>query len=65
MTLIEIAIILVIIGVIMWTINSFIPMGAGMKGLLNIVVFVVVIIWLLRSFGVISNIPGVHIPPLR
>ncbi|MHB8383050.1 MAG: Thivi_2564 family membrane protein [Candidatus Binataceae bacterium] len=65
MTLVGIVVVLVVIGVIMWLINSYIPMAGGIKSLLNIVVFVVVVVWLLQVFGLIGNIPGVRIPPLR
>jgi hypothetical protein len=56
--------ILALIGVIMYLINAYVPMGGGMKGLINLIVFVVVLIWVLRMFGVVIVIPGVHIPPL-
>jgi hypothetical protein len=65
MTLVSIVIVLVVIGLIMWLINTYIPMAAGIKSLLNIVVFIVVVVWLLQGFGLIGNIPGVRIPPLR
>jgi hypothetical protein len=64
-TLIDIVVILVLIGLVMWLINTFIPMAGAIKSLLNIVVFVVVLIWLLQTFGLIGNIPGLRIPPLR
>ena len=64
MTLVGIVIVLVVVGVILWLINAFIPMAGGMKALLNAVVFIVVLIWLLRAFGIVQNIPGVHIPKL-
>jgi hypothetical protein len=58
-------VVLVVIGLVMWLINTYIPMAAGIKSLLNIVVFIVVVVWLLQGFGLIGNIPGVHMPPLR
>ncbi len=65
MTLMNIAVVLVVIGVMLWLINNYIPMAGSMKSLLNIVVFAVVVVWLLRGFGVIGTIPGIHIPALR
>jgi hypothetical protein len=62
MTLVNLIIILVVIGLVMWLINTYIPMAAGIKSLINIVVFVVVLIWVLRIFGLVTSIPGVHIP---
>ena len=65
MTLVNIVVILVVIGLVMWLINTYIPMAGAIKSLLNIVVFVVVLIWLLQTFGWIGNIPGLRIPPIR
>jgi hypothetical protein len=65
MTLIQIVVLLVLIGLVMWLINTYIPMAAAIKSLLNVVVFVVVLIWLLQTFGLIGNIPGLRIPPLK
>jgi hypothetical protein len=64
MTLIDIVLVFVVVGLLMWLINAFIPMAAGIKSLLNVIVFVVVLIWVLRIFGVVGEIPGVHIPRL-
>jgi hypothetical protein len=64
-TLINIVVILVVIGLVMWLINTYIPMAGSIKSLLNIVVFVVVLIWVLQIFGLIGAIPGLKIPPLR
>ena len=65
MTLVGIVGVLVMVGLIMWLINTYIPMAAGIKSILNIVVFLVVAVWLLQGFGIIGNIPGVRIPALR
>jgi hypothetical protein len=62
MTLVQIAVVLIVIGVLMWLINTYIPMMGAMKSLLNLVVIVVVVIWLLQIFGIIGPIPGVRIP---
>jgi hypothetical protein len=65
MTLLNIAVVLVVVGVILWLINTYIPMAGSMKSLLNVAAFVVMLVWLLQGFGVIGAIPGVHIPALR
>ena len=65
MTLVGIVVVLVVVGLILWLINTYIPMAGGMKSLLNIVVFVVVLIWLLQVFGLIGPIKGLHIPNLK
>jgi len=55
MPLITIIIVLIIIGVLMFLINNYIPMASSIKTILNIVVVVGVIIWLLQVFGLISG----------
>jgi hypothetical protein len=47
---------LVIVGLLLWLINRYIPMAASIKSILNIVVVVVVIIWLLKVFGLWSSL---------
>jgi hypothetical protein len=61
MPLINLIIILVVVGVILWAINAYIPMQSNIKKILNVVVVIAVIIWLLSVFGVIGNISGIHI----
>jgi hypothetical protein len=65
MTLVNIVVILVVVGLVMWLINTYIPMAGAIKSLLNIVVFVVVLVWVLQVFGVMGPIPGVHFPALH
>jgi hypothetical protein len=65
MPLVNIVVVLVIIGLLMWLVNTYIPMAASIKSLLNVVVFIVVVVWLLQLFGLVGNIPGIHMPNLR
>jgi low temperature requirement protein LtrA len=61
MPIISLIVILVIIGVILWAVNTYIPMDAKIKQIMNIVVVIAVCIWLLTLFfpGALSmgNIP--------
>ena len=61
MSLISLVIVLVVVGVILWLINSYIPMQPTIKKILNVVVIIVVVLWLLSAFGVINNISTIHI----
>jgi hypothetical protein len=65
MNLVNIAVVLVAVGVILWLINTYIPMAGAMKSLLNLVAFVVVVVWLLQGFGLIGSISGLHMPTIR
>ena len=61
MPLINLIIILVVVGVILWVINNYIPMDRKIKSILNIVVVICVILWLLSVFGVIGSISTIKI----
>jgi formate hydrogenlyase subunit 4 len=61
MPLINLVIILVVVGVILWMINTYIPMDSKIKSILNIVVVIVVIVWLLSVFGVIGSLSGLRV----
>lgn len=52
--LINVLITLVVVGVILWLVNTKIPMDGTIKSILNLVVVIAVIVWLLRSFGLIN-----------
>ena len=58
MSLISLLVVLIVVGVILWLINTYIPMDAKIKKILNVVVVIVVIIWLLQAFGVLGNLRG-------
>jgi hypothetical protein len=61
MPLIQLVITLVVVGVILWVINSYIPMQATIKMILNLVVVGAVVLWLLSVFGIIGSLQGIHI----
>lgn len=56
MPLINVLIVLVIVGVVLWLVNTYIPMDAKIKKILNIVVVIGVVIWLLRAFGILGSL---------
>jgi len=64
MSLVNIAVILVVAGLVMWLINTYVPMAGAIKSLLNVVVFVVLLIWVLQTFGMIGSIHGLKMPAL-
>lgn len=61
MTVLTIVIIILAIGVLMWLINSQIPMDATIKRILNVVVIVFLVGWLLKIFGVWGYLAAVHV----
>ena len=61
MPLLQLVIVLVVVGVILWVINNYIPMQTTIKKILNAVVVIGVILWLLNVFGVIGSLQGIRI----
>jgi len=61
MPLIQLVIVLVVVGVILWVINNYIPMQSTIKQILNAVVVIVVVLWLLSVFGLIGDISRIRI----
>lgn len=54
--LIQLIITLVVVGVLLWLINTYLPMAGSIKTILNVVVVIAVVIWLLQSFGMMGSL---------
>lgn len=61
MSLLSILLVLVIAGVALWLVNTFIPMDKKIKTILNIVVVILIVIWLLQAFGLIGSVRNIHL----
>jgi hypothetical protein len=61
MPLLQILIVLVVVGVLLWLVNSFIPMQGTIKSILNAVVVIAVVLWLLNIFGLFRSFSHIHI----
>jgi len=61
MLLSHLVIVLIVVGVLLWFINSYIPMQSTIKRILNAVVVICVILWLLSAFGILSDLGGVRL----
>lgn len=61
MPLLTVLIVLVVIGVILWLINTYIPMDRKIKNILNAVAVIVVIVWLLQVFGLLDSLKNFKI----
>lgn len=61
MSLFNILIAVIIVGVLLWLINNYIPMDSKIKQILNIVVVVVLIVWLLKVFGLFNSLMNIHV----
>lgn len=54
MPLVQVVMVLIVVGVVMWLINQFIPMQGTIKSILNGVVVIAVVLWLLNAFGLLN-----------
>jgi hypothetical protein len=61
MPLIQIIVTLIVVGVLLWLVNNFVPMAGSIKSILNAVVVIVVVLWLLNVFGLLDSIARVHV----
>jgi hypothetical protein len=65
MPLIPVVITLIVVGVILWLINSYMPMDGKIKQILNVVVVICVVVWLLSVFGVIGHSGDIRVPTVH
>lgn len=65
MSLVSVVLTLIVVGVLLWLINTFIPMDGTIKRILNIVVVIAVVLWLLYGFGVLYVSGDIRLPTLR
>lgn len=63
MPLVSMVVTLIVVGVLLWAANSFIPMDEKIKKILNIVVVIAVVLWLLQLFGVLGFARGIRVGP--
>jgi hypothetical protein len=61
MPLLTIIIVLIVVGVLLWLVNNYIPMDGKIKSILNAVVVILVVLWLLQAFGLLGAINGIHV----
>ncbi len=61
MPLIQMLEVLIVVGVLLWLVNRFIPMQGTIKSILNGVVVIAVVLWLLNITGLIHSISSIHI----
>jgi len=61
MPLLQVVIILIVVGVVLWLVNSYIPMQATIKKILNAVVVIAVVLWLLSAFGLFESVLNIHV----
>jgi hypothetical protein len=61
MSLVNLIVVLIVVGVLLWLINNYLPIDGKIKNILNGVVIILVILWLLQVFGVLGSLPDIQI----
>ena len=61
MPLVQLVLVLIVVGVLLWLINRFVPMQGSIKSILNGVVVIAVVLWLLNVFGLFPSLSRIHV----
>lgn len=61
MPLLQVVLVLIVVGVLLWLVNTYVPMAGSIKSILNAVVVIVVVIWLLNVFGLMDNLTRLRV----
>ncbi len=61
MPLVQVLVVLIVVGVLLWLVNNYIPMAGSIKSILNAVVVILVVLWLLNVFGVMHSLSRIHV----
>jgi len=61
MPLVQLVVVLIVVGVLLWLVNSFIPMASSIKSILNAVVVICTVVWLLSVTGLLHSLSNVRI----
>ena len=62
MSLITLVVTLIVVGVLLWLINTYLPMDGKIKKILNVVVVIAVVLWLLAAFGILGHGGDIRVP---
>ena len=65
MSLISLVLTLIVVGVLLWLVNTYVPMDAKIKKILNVVVVICVVVWLLYAFGILGRGGDIRVPQFR
>ncbi|MBK8478042.1 MAG: hypothetical protein IPL39_17565 [Opitutaceae bacterium] len=65
MPLLTVVLTLIVVGVLLWLVNTYIPMDGKIKQILNVVVVIAVVLWLLYGFGVLGHSGEIRLPEIK
>ena len=61
MPLLQVVIVIIVVGVLLWLVNTYIPMQSTLKKILNAVVVIAMVLWLLNVFGLVDSLLNIHV----
>jgi hypothetical protein len=61
MSLLTVVFVIIVVGILLWVVNRFIPMDSKIRSILNAVVVIVLVFWLLDVFGIIDSLRGIRV----
>jgi hypothetical protein len=61
MPLVQVVLVLIVVGVLLWLVDRFIPMAGSIKSIMNAVVVIAVVLWLLNIFGLFHSLSAIRI----
>lgn len=61
MSLLSLAIVIIVVGLLLWAVNQYIPMDGRIKQILNIVVIIVLVLYILQALGVLPNLINIRL----
>jgi len=62
MPLINVVLVLLVVGILLWLINTYVPMAGSIKTILNVVVVIAVCVWVLQAFGLWTAVANYRVP---
>ena len=61
MPLLQVVIVIIVVGVLLWLVNTYIPMQSTLKKILNAVVVIAMVLWLMNVFGLLDSLLNIHV----
>jgi hypothetical protein len=61
MPLVQVVMVLIVVGVLLWLVNRYIPMQGTIKNILNAVVVIATVVWLLQVFGLLHTLSRIRV----
>jgi len=61
MDIVQLILVLVVVGVLLYLVNNYIPMDGKIKSILNVVVVILVVLWLLQGFGLLGSLSSLRL----